>query len=256
MFKVAAMLGYAERHGHIPVFVKEPLPSKDHEKSAFRLRELFPSIPILEKMEGEWIYLRENPDNCFTYTPLPKISENVMLEGYFQSEEYIPSKGIQIPLSPSFIKAGYLFAEDWKTICFLHIRRGDYLHPFNQHHRVNLESYIRTCLKRLPSSATKCFVASDDIEWCQRELPSLFPEWKNWLWCPADISDRETFFWMTMCGAGAICANSTFSWWAAYFIHQFDTSVSCFMPVPWGFPPLPETRNLYPKWAISTITQS
>jgi hypothetical protein len=94
-----------------------------------------------------------------------------------------------------------------------------------------------------------CYVASDDIEWCRQELPRQFEA--VWLFCPEHLTDSETLQWMALCGLGGICANSTFSWWAGYYLHQqFGASATICMPAEWGKPPLPPARDIHPDWCL------
>lgn len=258
MFIVAALLGYAEKYGHIPVFLTEPTKSKDHSKSQLRVQD-FVSIPIRPELgQQPWTVLKEAPQNAFTFTELPFVEGNVYLDGYFQSAKYFPEKGF-LSLVPATAELNMcLMANDWSTTFFLHIRRGDYMHPANAHHQIPLQRYLENCF---PSFTTvnkqaMCFVASDDIQWCKQMLPTCFPSSSiSWLFCPAEISDAETLFWMSMCGAGGICANSTFSWWAGYFVQSGLGSQKkpLYMPYPWVLPPLPEAVDLYPPWC-SKIT--
>lgn len=247
MFKVAAMLGYAQRYGHQPVFCEEPLSSKDHPTTALSIRDIFPHIPVKSELTKEtWTLLQEPPDAAMTYIEFPAIQGNVYMKGYFQSERYFPTLVIPIslPILPHCIE---LFQNDWSSIFFLHIRRGDYLHPTNRHHTIDVFSYLQKSLAYFPAEQT-CFVVSDDISWCRETLPTWFL--RSWLFCPT-ITDAETFYWMTLC-SGGICANSSFSWWAAYFLkrgHPPSVSIRICMPRPWGQPPLPEARELISEWA-------
>jgi hypothetical protein len=260
MFQIAAMLGYAERHGHTPVFIEKPRIGWEHSgQSAFDMSALFDDIPVLTKTVS-WNIVKEPADAAFSYIELPAYAdEHVFLEGYFQSDRYGPSAGMRPigappgPLHPSLIP------HNWSSTFFLHVRRADYLHPGNTHHRVDLIEYYRECLQRMAGDdggkGRTCFMVSDDIEWCRRELPRLLSGWRGeWLFCSPTISDSETFFWMTACGLGGICANSTFSWWAAYFLHRLrgaSATVQIFMPALWGHPPLPPARDIHPPWATA-----
>lgn len=245
MFMVAAMLGYAERHGHQPIFLKTPERSKDHTDSVLNISDFFPDIPVRADLTAlYWTVLQEPPGAAMTYLELPAVPGPVLLRGYFQSERYFPTQGL--PRAPPLCNlSSELLAHDWSHTYFLHIRRGDYMHPANIHHRIDIRQYVSRCLHQFPKDWV-CFVVSDDIPWCKATLPTWFTE--RWFFCPETATDAETFFWMTVC-AGGICANSSFSWWAAYFLkYQQSFSVLC-MPYPWGTPPLPEARDLIPRWA-------
>lgn len=260
LFMIAAALGYAERWGYEPVFWDEPTSSWEHKGSAFRIRAMFPQIRVLSAAErcGEWVLVKEAPQNVFTYTPLPFAQDkNVKLEGYFQSDLYGPST-FPTPPSPPALCAE-LIAHRWSNTFFLHVRRGDYLDASNRHHAVDLTEYWRTCLRQVAAATATaagseaiCFVVSDDMAWCRKELVGIVGDaWNGeWLFAPEGLSDVETFFWLRSCDRGGICANSTFSWWAGWYVNRrMGAKATVYMPKVWGYAPLPPTRNLHPAWA-------
>lgn len=286
LFQVAAMLGYAERSGgrHVPVFLEEfvgdDVKSWEHPSSSLRVRDFFPSIPVIARNAVDhWMVVKEKPENCYTFVALPVLEDHhVFLDGYFQSERYFPTdlEKAGFPTSPPlppfapealpapFATFATLAATDWSRTFFLHVRRGDYLSPANRHHCVDLSSYYREALGEFEAGVAAagedpatwtCFVVSDDIAWCREAFAGdLGSAWRGkWLFCPAELTDAETLYWTTMVGLGGICANSTFSWWAAFFVRQqrgaADEQIRLFMPRPWGHPPLPPRRDLYPAWA-------
>ncbi len=244
LFRLAAAIAYGERWGHTVVFLEEPQISKDHPQSVLRIRELFPTIPLLEPSpEMTWVTYKEPPNTCWKYTEVPRIEGNVYLVGDFQCWQHVPESMRSLLRLPA-LSTGFPHTS-WHTTAFLHVRRGDYLHPLNRHHNIPVESYIRYAL-RLLTNATYVFVVSDDISWCKEALPRMYPEERRWLFAPEDMTDKDTFVWMTKCKAGAITANSSFSWWAAY-VALPDV---CCMPTPWALPPLPPGKDIYPSWAI------
>ncbi len=247
MFKVACMLGYSERFGHIPVFLEEPNVSKDHADSVLKIQNFF-SIPVRPELAKEpWMVLKEPHDHAFTYNTLPNIDGNVYLDGYFQSELYFPRQGLPTSVPcPQSIHTDFL-SIDWSSVFFLHIRRGDYMHAANRHHQIDVGAYVRKAMREFSLEGKQCFVASDDIAWCQSALPTWFPS-QSWIFCPSDLTDAETLFWMSLCGLGGICANSSFSWWGAFFVRLSAPEAKFCMPYPWGTKPLPEARDLYPSW--------
>lgn len=235
-FQVAAMLGYAEKYGHTPVFVKDFIkPNKSHP-GPNAIQDFFEKIPILDSF-SDYETIHEQDGNAFTYVELPYFSKNVKLQGYFQSEKYFPSYKIL----PSII--GYTEQPFYPAI-FMHVRRGDYLLEVTKHHRVDLKEYFRRALSSAMQPNMYVLVCSDDIEWCKNNLPLLYSEYvKNWVWFEGN--DVETLRAMARCEYGGICANSTFSWWGAYFNNSLKKMV--FMPGTWGYPPLPPARDIYPK---------
>jgi hypothetical protein len=242
LFMVAAALGYAERHGHTVVFLEPPTVGVDHPASALRIADVFGHIPVRPDLVTlPWTVLQEGPNDAFTYRSLPSVQGHVRLVGYFQSVAYFPSTLLPVPSCPSITSLDFL-TNDWSKTFFLHVRLGDYLHPANAHHRVDLSAYYRTCLATMDPTWT-CLLVSDDPEVAQNSI-----KWSgHTLVC--SCSDAETFWWMTLC-AGGICANSTFSWWAAYYLTgNGSRAATVYMPALWGNPPLPPAMDLYPPWA-------
>ena len=231
-FQVAAMLGYAEKHGHTPVFVKEWITENRNHPGPTTIVDYFPSIPVIDE---EVVWGKVNACDAFVYRSLPPcMKNNVCLSGYFQSMGYLPSY-IQRPV--------ILEKPVLRSHAFLHVRRGDYLSPHHTHHCVDLEDYYRTALS-LFDSDIRILVCSDDIEWCKNTLPRQYSDIvgpHRWVFVNED--DVTTLGMMTACEYGGICANSTFSWWGAYW-NTSPNKIIC-MPKTWGKPPMPEAKELY-----------
>ncbi len=198
----------------------------------------------------DWTRLKENINDCFTYLTLPNVEGNVMLDGFFQSPMYFPTSLRVSCDSLHVLPPVSLLLNDWSNTFFLHVRRGDYLNVWNRHHNVNLMDYYKRCLSQFYGT---CFVVSDDIAWCKKELKNVYP---NILWCPESCTDAECLYMMTLCKKGGICANSTYSWWASYILKQAVEDARIYMPATWGHPPMPPVRDLYPVWAIQVPTSS
>lgn len=242
LFQVAACLGYAEKHGHIPVFIKEWIKKDTSHAGPKHITEFFPDIPLLSNVEiASWAVLKPEGKDAFTFIDLPYIDGHVKLEGYFQSERYFPKRGIPIPELLRNVALEY----DYKSCAFLHVRRGDYLSPYTTHHRVDLMKYYQRALCDLPRN-TPVVICSDDYVWCRSVFPQL---WHNLIFLE-DMPDYVTLAVMSRCGVMAICANSTFSWWGAYF----SGAAVKVMPDTWGYPPLPPPVDLYPDWALKLPT--
>ena len=234
LFKIAAMLRYAELFGHTPIFVKSWV------KEPYTVFDLFPTIQVYDTIPtGTWTTLKEQPDDAYTYKPFVSHSTHVKLEGYYQAFQYIPT---------SFSLQNLPEQRAFDDTVFLHVRRGDYLSPLCRHHCVDLRSYYRSALGLLDTNV-RILVCSDDIDWCKETLPDLYRDIvseERWVWVSKEWSDIDTLMAMVNCEQGAICANSSFSWWGAYWSTR---SFVC-MPGTWGYPPLPTVRNIYPPFAL------
>lgn len=253
LFQVAAMLGYAEKYKYAPVFVKEWSMANSHPGS-HTIYDYFPHIPVVDTAEGAWKVVTLPGDAVFSYIELPPLEGNVKLEGYFQSQCYFPANLCLPQLLDGVVKP----VDALPPRCaFLHVRRGDYLSPYTAHHNVNLGTYYRRAIG-LYDPDVYIFVCSDDMDWCMSELPRRYSDLvlpHRWIFAPSTLSDTETLALMAQCAMGGICANSTFSWWGAYFSFvnaRSSTEKSrglWTMPGTWGYAPLPPARDLYPPWA-------
>jgi hypothetical protein len=242
-FQVAAMLGYSEKYGHMPVFVKEWINSTNHV-GPLSIQDYFPEIPTI-KLESGWLLMEEPNGASYTYLGLPNADNNVNMKGYFQTEKYFP-KGVKRPAVLSGLESQYA------DFAFLHVRRGDYLLEVCKHHYVDLTKYYRYALAGFANSTTRILVCSDDIDWCRKNLVTLYGDLiskDRWEFLPSTASDFDTLRAMTACGRGGICANSTFSWWGAYWNVGRGRTGFFTMPGTWGYPPLPPVVDIFPEWA-------
>ncbi len=140
---------------------------------------------------------------------------------------------------------------DFSNAAFLHIRRGDYLKNTDIHYIQPL-TYYRYVVEKLMGSKnppSKIYIFSDDIPWVKQQgyftsNPRLFEV--------VDTQDElETLASMALCCAGAICANSTFSWWGAFLgAHSVHSPV--YVPERWISDPI---YSLFPEeWTIVKVT--
>lgn len=127
---------------------------------------------------------------------------------------------------------------------FLHIRRGDYLDIPHIHFNQPLV-YYEEALTKFPSSVTSIFVFSDDVEWVKTQ-----PMFQNnrFQIVPADLDEIQSLALMSLCTEGAICANSTFSWWGA-FLGAYEKRSPIVVPSRWiSDPPI---VSLFPEsWIV------
>ena len=239
-FQVAAMLWYAKRYGFTAAFVKQWIHKNSHP-GPYGIEFFFPELPVLDTIAEQWAKAELPFALLHKYVDIPKTECDITLQGYFQAWQYVdievPSvlqtKGFHIPRS-----------------FFLHVRRGDYLHSALKHHLVDLRNYIRRACALLPSNAT-VIVCSDDITWCKETIPSEIGR-QDCVFFEGD--DYETLRMMVHCDQGGICANSTFSWWGAYWGHRMDARRIYTMPDIWGYAPLPPADDLLPPWATIVST--
>lgn len=242
-FQVAAALGYAEQHGHTPVFIDDWMVKTNHTGPK-SIKDYFPALQTIGLQPG-WTLMEEMANDCFTFNALPHVAGHTFIKGYFQSERYFPAGGVPRPA----VLAG--FEDRYRDFAFLHVRRGDYLLSVCRHHYVDLNNYYRFALAMFADSDAQILVCSDDIEWCRRELVGRYGDLisaDRWEFLPNTATDFDTLRAMSSCGRGGICANSTFSWWGAYWAFKDNRKGIFCMPSIWGSA-LPPTRDLYPSWS-------
>jgi hypothetical protein len=176
------------------------------------------------------------PDNCETgsvlksyfqyYPPLAPFEDE--LRSLFKNglQEFTPQKNIQTPTA------------------FVHIRRGDYL-AISHIHFVQPISYyekgVALLLKENPD-ITEILVFSDDIEWVKQQQ---FFRGNSLFTFIDEPNELKALALMSQCKGGAVCANSTFSWWGA-FLGAYEMRKPVIVPKRWISEPV---YDLFPpEW--------
>jgi hypothetical protein len=94
---------------------------------------------------------------------------------------------------------------DYSNYCFLHVRRGDFLDNSDIYVTQEVDYYSAAIEKMKP---IKIIIVTNDIDWVRSH--AVFDGIEIF-----EGNELETMALMTKCTAGAIIANSTFSWWGA-----------------------------------------
>ena len=256
LFQHAAAAGLAEKWRYPLVFYVPECEKTNH--GAFdNIFNLFPTVPRLtEPVSVERI--PELPKGAYSYLPFPDkpTAQYLSIDGWRQTEKYFPKGGLYpnfdsaIPEETrvSLLKSYNLETiEKRKTTWFLHIRLGDY--KLLPHHQIDLHNYYSKAIKYIPSGAIT-YLFCDELEQYGAHLQALLKQMGLEV-IPASITDElETLYMMSMCWGGAIVANSTFSWWGAYFAHKYTNtpnSYTAVYPSCWG-KGLPSARDIVPSW--------
>ena len=155
-------------------------------------------------------------------SPLPQITTDTLLKGYFQSSYYfsVYAERLRQTFAPTHEQTEWVKARIGPGTIGIHVRRTDYVKlkwdlPLN---------YYTLCLNRVQQDQ-KIVIFSDDWDWCKSNFPTIpiFTEG----------NDVEQMFAMSACST-LIMANSSFSWWAAFLPSVWvgnDKKVFC--PSPW-----------------------
>jgi hypothetical protein len=178
----------------------------------------------------------------FFYTQLPQM-DNVLLYGYFQSPKYFEQFKLHI------FKIIHLFDKQQNIkekfsglfdtageIVSLHFRLGDYKEKRYHHTIMNYEYYenaLAHIVVNVPAvSRVLYFCESEDNEYVLGQISRLQNRFPNIEFCKVfdTAEDYEQLLIMSCCHHNII-ANSSFSWWGAYF-NGFQEKIVCF-PSAW-----------------------
>lgn len=190
---------------------------------------------VRRKLFGSRAAIYREPDR---YDASVFTKDNVYLDGYWNSEAYFADRilnlqnNIKFPLSSE--RKNQFYAEKMRSeeSVFLHIRRSDYLDPscIDRYKGICTEEYYRSALQYIRRiheksltkepvlrqegvkvSPLKIYIFSDDTDYVKEVYQDLEAEVIDW-----NRGDDSFFDCMLMSQCKYhICANSTFSMWAA-----------------------------------------
>ena len=209
--------------------------------------KLFPTVPKLSVADP---HVAIDQKGCFTYSSFPTVAPGkcVLLRGYWQVANYVldsfkPSWGFIEDSDALLEKWGLSKKEDIENTVFIHVRLGDF--KYYQNHDINLFSYFVKAMAEFPSD-TRFLIFSDEPD-----IASTYTFFSN---CTIvdEPDELRALFLMSRCGRGAITANSTFSWWGAFFGRQNlddKANYKACMPALWLTNFHEPVDSIYPEWA-------
>ena len=198
-------------------------------------------------------------ERTFKYEEIPTVKyREVLLNGYYQSYKYFDDYKatifsiVHLQDQKNKIKQefAHLFPDNTHTVS-MHFRLGDYVNIQDCHPLLTYEYYERAIRYLLDNRTVKVHI----IYFCQKEdnstvstiidkLHDKFPE-VVFIKASDDIPDWKQMLIMSCCYDNII-ANSTFSWWGAYF-NTHNDKIVCY-PKTWFGPRLEhDTIDLFPK---------
>jgi len=183
-------------------------------------------------------------------------NDNILLYGYFQSPLYFEQyksqiyKMIRLDQSKEIIKNKYITIInsniDFSKTISLHFRIGDYIKYPDSHPIISVDYYINS-LKYINSninnnnncSTVLYFFEQSDIIDVTNKINTIKKQFPQLNFIPAieldhrdNISDWEEMLLMSLCSHNII-ANSSFSWWGAYF-NDNSNKIVCYPSVWFG----------------------
>lgn len=159
-----------------------------------------------------------------SYGEIPNTIKNIILEGYFQSYKYFENNKDEIFELIGIDSIQKKIKEDNKELftkktISLHFRLGDYKHL--HFHTILPLNYYEKCLRQiddLENYNILYFCEKEDDEIVSRNIEyikNIF-QMSNFIKVSNELNDWEQMMIMSLCDINII-ANSTFSWWGAYF---------------------------------------
>jgi hypothetical protein len=169
--------------------------------------------------------------------------DNVLLHGYFQSPKYFDQfknqifKILHLFDKQQNIKEKFFgLFERSDEVVSMHFRLGDYKQKRFHHCIMNYEYYenaLTYIVDHSPAvSRVLYFCESEDNEYVLGQISKLqnrFPD-IEFFKVPDEAEDYEQMLIMSSCNHNII-ANSSFSWWGAYF-NGFQEKIVCY-PSAW-----------------------
>jgi hypothetical protein len=200
-------------------------------------------------------------EKSFNYNELPQDEHpglSKMLVGYFQSPKYFEYYKDTIfrliNLEKQKNKIRFAQRLNYQNIISIHFRLGDYKIIPDCHPIMSLDYYknaIQTILKRRGTNNDQIsilyFCEEEDLVDVENSIGELQKEFPNLLFVRGglQLDDWQQMLQMSLCRDNII-ANSSFSWWGAYFNTNLDKIVT--YPSKWFGPKLyHNTEDLFPN---------
>lgn len=250
LFQIFAVLSYSFQYKHSFKFQDVKMLINGKNKRTTYWDTLFREVRklLLSNHLPPFIMIKET---VFHYIPIsPYIFqsyENICLDGYYQSykyfEKYYPTiiKILQIEKKRELIKNKYNDPLSLNQCISIHFRLGDYKNVQHVHPIMTID-YYEKALEHIFTRSKHSYPLDKVIYFCEMEdidnvnesiqlLNNKFPEITFQL-CPEDLEDWEQMLLMSCC-AHNIIANSTFSWWGAYFNTNPNQNKTVCYPAKW-----------------------
>jgi hypothetical protein len=216
--------------------------------------------PFLSKILPQMETIRENG---FRYNDIPisnLSNKNILLHGYFQSYKYFDEnykticKIIKLDEMKEKIFIKYNLNQDYlNNTISMHFRLGDYkkvsdFHPIMEYEYYKKSlSHIKNITDGNHDLNVLFFCEDEDIETVMKTIDKLQNDFPNYTFERkySHLEDWEQMLLMSLCFHNII-ANSSFSWWSAYFNSNVDKIV-CYPSVWFGEKANIDTSDLCPK---------
>jgi|TARA_B110000093_G_C12970337_1_gene412028 hypothetical protein len=257
LFQIFATISYATQHGELFVFLKKDFYGNrnGYWDSFFKPLQLFTTEGLPDKMS----FRREQHYHYNEIPPQKYQKQDIYLHGYYQSYRYFENnyemicRLIRLEQQKKNLVKRYPNYISYRNMTSLHFRLGDYLSLSECHPVLSVEYYDKSIQKMMDLTENHklhflYFCQKEDNTSVQATVKLLQNKYPTCVFEKAsdDASDWEQMLMMSCC-RHHIIANSSFSWWGAYFNTSVDKIV-CY-PERWFGPKLlsQSTRDLCPN---------
>ena len=195
----------------------------------------------------------------FQYSPIPVFGKNYFLQGYYQSYKFFDQeknsifKMIRLEDNQNLIRKefSHYFVDNTKINISMHFRLGDYKMLPNHHPLLPIEYYrksIEYLFLNLPNTHFRILYCCEenDNEIVLQNIQYLkdcfegvsyaykYKDMLEFVKVSDDICDWKQMIIMSLCDHHII-ANSTFSWWSAYFtVPKEEAKLVCYPSIWFG----------------------
>ena len=240
LFQLFTLLAYSYKHDtdfYIPDYKGMLGIDKKSTRPPYFETFLIKLKPYIKRNRTDITY-RDKQIFFYNELPSPKENKNIMLSGYFQNSKYFNEFSekiinfIEIREFQNKIKEKYVI----ENSISLHFRLGDY--KSNNYHCIQDINYYINSLKTIIENTNKqdwtirfCCEEEDVLE-VTKNINELKDTFTHLAFERIDnnLLDWEQMIYMSLCTHNVI-ANSTFSWWSAYF-NENKHKIIC-MPKKW-----------------------
>lgn len=258
LFQIFTTISYAIKSKNKFYFLDSEISPSITKRYTFWNSLLYKLKPFLVEAVVQDSKIVKQADFTFNEIEISELTDNnICLDGYFQSYKYFQSdyETIYKMLDIDKQKKTILKLSKLDNTISIHFRLGDYKALQWRHPIMTYEYYKKsisfTQNKDINVRNVFFFCEEEDIDTVMvtinlliRDFPSLF-----FIRASNSLTDWEQMLLMSCCKHNII-ANSSFSWWGAYF-NLNPNKIVCY-PATWFGPTIPEstkTQDLCPlEW--------
>lgn len=252
LFQIFATIAYAMEHGHIYVFPYSEKLETGMVRPTY-WHNFLNKLMVYTTANNSYLYLNHQinslpiiRENGFQYQLLPAMDKRVdfALDGYYQSYRYFEKFQEKIyetigltQMQNTIQKDFHHYLENVYTVS-MHFRLGDYKYK-QQYHPVMPREYYEKSLRHIVSNIVQpirvlYFCEAEDNEYVNGVIEYLKTHFQTIEFMKADdtIEDWKQLLLMSCCNS-QIIANSSYSWFGAYFC-QNNAKHVCYPNVWFG----------------------